>query len=213
MALELIGAGFGRTGTLSLKLALEQLGFVKCYHMLEVFQQPGHIDAWRRVARGEAIDWVGLFEGYRASCDFPSSLYWREQLAAFPDAKIILTERDPGRWYESVMNTIWPSSSARRNDADAIARDGAQMAFEVVWDPVFDRRMDDREHVIERYLAHNQFVKDNAPADRLLVFDPAEGWEPLCTFAGCAVPATPYPRVNTTEDFRAMVGAPRTTGD
>jgi hypothetical protein len=73
--------------------------------------------------------------------------------------------------------------------------------------------MDDREHVIERYLAHNQFVKDNAPADRLLVFDPAEGWEPLCTFAGCAVPATPYPRVNTTEDFRAMVGAPRTTGD
>ena len=110
MGLEVIGAGFGRTGTLSLKLALEQLGFAQCYHMFEVMNHPEHVPLWRAAHRGEPTDWEALFAGYRAAVDWPSCNFWREQLDTWPDAKVILTQRDPERWYTSVMNTIWQSA-------------------------------------------------------------------------------------------------------
>ncbi len=201
MTMKLIGAGFGRTGTLSLKLALEQLGFTKCYHMMEVHQNEGHRAQWVRAARGEPVDWVKLFEGYQASCDWPSCNFWREQLACWPQAKVILTQRDPERWYESIMNTIWPITLENAASEDELVHEGADMVFEVVWDRIFGRRMEDRDHVISRYLEHNQLVRDSVPADRLLEFDPVQGWEPLCEFAGCEVPDTPYPSVNSTAQF------------
>ena len=209
MSIKLIGAGFGRTGTLSLKNALEQIGFGKCYHMLEVYQNDGHRDEWVKAARGEAIDWVALFDGYQSSCDWPSCNFWREQLEVWPDAKVILTQRDPERWYTSVMNTIWQSSSEAASSDDPTIRAGADMAFEVIWDPIFDRRMDDKQHVIDCYLAHNQQVRDAVPADRLLEFDPAMGWEPLCAFTGVEVPDTPYPSVNSTAQFQERRAAMR----
>jgi hypothetical protein len=207
MTLKVVGAGFGRTGTLSLKNALEQLGFSKCYHMMEVRMNPSHVELWRALGRGEPVDLEALFEGYQASVDWPSCNFWREQLEAFPEARVILSLRDPERWYESVMNTIYPSSAAARASGDPAAQPFAALAFELIWDGLFDGRMDDKDHVIGVFEAHNRHVIDSVPADRLLVFEASQGWEPLCEFLDVTVPDEPYPKVNTTEDFRAMVRA------
>jgi hypothetical protein len=207
MTLDVVGAGFGRTGTMSLKLALEQLGFSKCYHMLEVFQQPAHIDVWETAHRGGTVDWDALFEGYRASVDWPSCNLWREQLAAFPDAKVILSTRDPASWYESVMNTIYPSSRAAAESDDPAQQRFGRWAVEIIWDGVFDGRMDDRDHVIGVYERHVETVKREAPADRLLVFEASQGWEPLCAFLDVPVPESDCPRTNTTEEFNTRRAA------
>ncbi len=201
MTIQVIGAGFGRTGTLSLKHALEQLGYDKCYHMEEVFEHPEHTSVWAAVNRNEAVDWEDLFEGYQASVDWPSCNYWRQQMQRYPDAKVILSSRDPESWYKSVMNTIYPTSlQVRDADDETTARLGAWL-FEIIWNGVFDGRMDDKNHCINVFLEHEAAVKREVPAERLLVHQAREGWEPLCRFLGCGVPDEPYPRVNSTEDF------------
>lgn len=201
MSIDVIGAGFGRTGTLSLKYALEKLGFDKCYHMLEVQNNPGHVQTWRDAAAGTEPDWHQLFQGYKASVDWPSCNYWREQMAAFPDAKVILSRRDSEKWYASVMNTIWRVTQHGAQQQDPRARVGSEMAYEVIWDAVFDRRMDDKDHVIACYEAHNQQVIDEVPDDKLLVYEAGQGWQPICEFLGVPIPDEDYPRVNTTEEF------------
>ena len=139
--------------------------------------------------------------------DWPSCNYWREQLRAFPEAKIILTKRDPNSWYESVMNTIWPASVkgrelARSNvNLDKVSQDRSSMVFEVIWDGIFDGRMSEKDFVIDKYEKHNQAVIDEVPSSKLLIYEPREGWEPLCQFLGCSQPSTDYPNVNSTEDF------------
>jgi hypothetical protein len=193
MTIELIGAGFGRTGTLSLKFALEKLGFEKCYHMMEVHNHPTHRAEWLKVHRGEPIDWNALFDGYRASVDWPSCNFWREQMAQYPEAKVILSLRDPERWYDSVMATIYKSSSAALQAEDPDVRYAGQWAYDIIWGGVFDGRMDDREYVIGIFNRHNNTVRTEVPADKLLVFEASQGWEPLCEFVGA--------RVNTTEQF------------
>ena len=147
-------------------------------------------------------DWGALFDGYRASVDWPSCNFWREQMAAFPDAKVILSLRDSEKWYASVMNTIWPSSQANAKNDDPRVRTGSQMAYEVIWDPIFERRLDDKDFVIAQYEAHNAEVQAAVPADKLLVYQPGDGWEPLCDFLGKPVPDEDYPRVNSTEQFQ-----------
>jgi hypothetical protein len=201
MTIQVIGAGFGRTGTMSLKLALEKLGFDKCYHMDEVVQHPEHVAVWQQATRGEPVDWNAMYRGYRASVDWPACNFWEIQLRQFPDARVILTEREPDRWYDSVMNTIYPGSLKAKESEDAAVQAFADMAFELIWDGTFHGRVEDREHAIDVYLAHNDYVKKQAPRDRLLVFEAAQGWEPLCRFLGCPVPDEPYPRVNTTQEF------------
>lgn len=201
MGLKIIGAGYGRTGTLSLKLALEKLGFAKCYHMFEVFQNPGHFALWRAAGRGEPTDWDALFEGYQAAVDWPTCNFWEDQLQSYPDAKVILSERDPDVWYDSIMNTIYPSSLEMRDSDDPAVQPGAGMVFELIWDGLFDGRMDDRAHVIACYQAHNQRVKDAVPADQLLVFEPGEGWPALCGFLSVPIPDDDYPHTNTTVEF------------
>ncbi|HSG91732.1 MAG TPA: sulfotransferase [Pseudomonadales bacterium] len=203
MTIEVIGAGFGRTGTNSLKLALEQLGFDKCYHMFEVVQHREHIPIWAAAHRGEAIDWAALFEGYRATCDWPSCNLWREQMAAWPDAKVILSTRDPEGWYKSVMNTIYPSCVVAAASDDPLQRAFGEWTMEIVWNPIFDGRMDDKAHVLDALKRHEDAVKAEVPADRLLVFRAADGWGPLCEFLGKPVPEADYPRTNSTEDFNA----------
>jgi hypothetical protein len=204
MSIKVIGAGFGRTGTLSLKQALEMLGFDKCYHMMEVHLNPGHAQVWSDLADGVVPDWDKLFAGYQASVDWPSCNFWREQMAAFPDAKVILTRRDPEKWYASVMNTIWPSSKANAQRAEPEAKLTSKMVFGLIWDGIFDGRMDDKAYVISQFEAHNQKVIDEVPAEKLLVYEPGQGWEPLCSFLNVPIPEVDYPRVNSTEDFRAQ---------
>lgn len=199
MTIKVIGAGFGRTGTMSLKGALEELGFSKCYHMMECV--PDHYAVWAAAHRGEAIDWSGLLDGYQATVDWPSSNLWREQMAEYPDAKVILSLRDPEAWYKSVMNTIYPACVGARDGDDAAMQAFGNFAFEVVWDHVFDGRIEDKAHVIDVFNRHNETVKAEVPADKLLVYTPGDGWEPLCAFLDVPVPDMPYPMVNTTEDF------------
>ncbi len=205
MTIQVIGAGFGRTGTLSLKFALETLGFDKCYHMMEVMLNDGHVGEWRRAAQQEDVDWHALYENYQATVDWPSASFWQKLRLVYPEAKVILTLRDSQQWYTSVMNTIWKLSSKsleegkRRGDDEMVER--AKMGHEVIWDGVFGGQMDDRDHVIGCFERHNQEVIDRVPADQLLVCRPGDGWEPLCEFLQKPVPDSDYPRVNSTEDF------------
>ena len=221
MTIKVIGAGFGRNGTLSLKHALEKLGFEKCYHMMELDQSRDEDLAWLKLNRGESVDFEQLFDGYQASVDWPSCNFWREQMTAFPDAKVILSERDPDAWYASIMKTIFPSSMSLRNhlnkhepaERDPLMVRREEMVFELIWEGLFDGRLDDKDHVIGVYLAHNQQVKDEVPADKLLVFNSQEGWNPLCEFLGVPVPDEPYPKTNTTEQFEKMVAENRAKRD
>ncbi len=202
MTLKVIGAGFGRTGTFSLKHALEQLGFDKCYHMWEVAE--GHHPLWSDAHHGKPVDWDTLFNGFQASCDWPSCNFWREQAAHYPEAKILLSLRNPDSWYDSVMNTIYPASKQSLESDDPNTRAFGEWLFEIIWRRVFDDRMDDRTHVIDTFNRHNQSVIDEVPADRLLVFEAKDGWQPLCEFLEVPVPDTDYPRMNSTEEFKSQ---------
>lgn len=199
MTLRVIGAGLGRTGTLSLKLALEQLGFGPCFHMVELFQRPALAELWERVAKGERANWERVFEGYAATVDWPSCNFYEELAKAYPAAKIILTLRDPVSWYESTQKTIFADLDEElRDQSNAWAR-----MTKIVIQDFFDGRLHEPEHVIAVYKRHNERVKRVIPAERLLVYEVPQGWEPLCKFLSVPVPATPFPKANTTEEFLA----------
>lgn len=201
MSLQVIGAGLGRTGTLTLKLALEQLGFGPCHHMVEVLANPEQIRFWRRAAGGEAMEWNDVFRSYRASVDWPSCHFYAELAARYPDAKVILSTRDPERWYESMEETILKAmagiDAATVEDADAHPMRFAQI---LICEKTFGRDYS-RENAIATFERHVRAVIDTIPAERLLVFEAAQGWEPLCDFLGVAQPETPFPRVNSREEF------------
>lgn len=207
MSLELIGAGFGRTGTMSLKLALEQLGLAPCHHMAELFSHPEQAPTWHDAARGKPTDWCEFLKDYRAAVDWPACYFWRELAAAFPDAKVLLTERDADAWYKSMEHTIFQAMARIDRVADDPVR-GPQMrmASYIVAEKTFGGRLD-REHVLSVYKAHNEAVKRAIPPEKLLVYDVGQGWELLCKFLGVPVPATPFPRTNTSEEFRSRLDA------
>lgn len=206
MALDIVGAGLGRNGTLSMKHALEQLGLDKCYHMFEVAQHPDHRDVWSAARRGEAVDWDALFEGYRASVDWPACDFWQELSEHYPESKVLLSVRDPERWYASIRNTIHLSTTAGLASDDEAERERAKWTNWMIWETNFDDRMDDKDHVIGVYEAHTARVKATIPSDRLLVYEVGSGWEPICEFLDVPVPDDPFPHVNTTEDFRERFG-------
>ena len=209
MPLDVIGAGMGRTGTLSLKAALEQLGFAKCYHMSEVLSHSGHAQLWNAAARGEPVDWEALFRGYRASVDWPGCTFYKEFLGLYPDAKVILTVRDPERWYDSARQTIFLVGQAFPAWATPFVppmRHLKRMLDRLVWDGTFGGRFEHRHYAVGVFNRHNDEVRQTVPADRLLVFEVGEGWGPLCSFLGVPVPeGKPFPRLNDTEEFRTRV--------
>jgi hypothetical protein len=198
--MKVIGAGFGRTGTHSLKLALEQLGFAPCYHMTEVFAHPEHVPLWDRAAHGEPTDWRSLLAPYPAGVDWPICNFWRELSQVFPDAKFILTERAPEAWYKSISQTIFPL--LQRDAPPGPMGDTLRMNRHLIGENVFGGDYS-KDNVIAAYERHNARVKASLPAERLLIWDSPQGWEPLCAFLGVPVPATPFPKTNSTEEFRA----------
>jgi hypothetical protein len=199
MPLKVIGAGLGRTGTMSLKLALEQLGFGPCYHMVEVFKLPDAPGQWSAAADGEAVDWERVFEGFNSTVDWPSASFYRQLADAYPEAKVILTERDADAWYRSTQATIFnvPPPQGEPTPWHLMVRK--------VIGGMFDGDMATKEHVIEVYRRHNDEVRRTIPPERLLIYDVAEGWGPLCAFLGVEVPAGPMPKVNSTEEFQARI--------
>ena len=200
MALKVIGAGLGRTGTMSLKFALQQIGFDPCYHMMDVFQRQGDSEKWEAIARGGAPDWDDLFADFQATVDWPSCHYWRELAKAYPDAKIVLTERDPEAWFKSISSTIFQQLDTPPN-TDPRREAQRRMAHLIVIEQALGGRLD-HDHVIDAYLRHNEAVKCEVPPERLLVYDTPQGWQPLCEFLGVPVPDVPFPKTNSTEEFR-----------
>ena len=199
MGLKIIGAGLGRTGTMSLKLALEQLGFGPCYHMAEVFAGGRrNVPLWLDVVRGNP-DWDAVFAGYQSTTDYPACTYWRELTALYPDAKVILTVRDAESWFDSVSETIF---SPQMQGSLAGSPVGAMMQG-VIFE-AFGDRVTDRAFMTDWFTRRNQTVIDSMPADRLLVFSPKEGWGPLCAFLGVSVPNAPFPRVNSRDEIKQV---------
>jgi hypothetical protein len=208
MPIQVIGAGLGRTGTLSLKAALEELGFAKCYHMVEVFARPDDARTWDAAVRGEPVDWDRLFAGYRATVDVPSCLFYRELMERYPEAKVVLTVRDPERWYDSTRQTIYYARAAFPGWAAALnpRMRAFRRMIDRLWDRMFRDRFEDRAFAIEVFNRHNEQVRRNVPADRLLVYEVSQGWDPLCAFLGVTVPeGKPFPHLNDTAAFRARI--------
>ena len=208
MSIQIIGAGLGRTGTLSLKAALEELGFAKCYHMVEVLARTDNARTWDAAVRGEPVDWDRLFAGYRATVDVPSCLFYRELLEKYPEAKVILTVRDPERWYDSARQTIYfardafPRWAAVLNPRMRVFR----RMIDRLWDRMFRGRFEDRAFAIDAFNRHNEQVRRDVPADRLLVYEISQGWGPLCAFLGVPVPeGKPFPHLNDAAEFRARI--------
>ena len=209
MALKVIGAGFGRTGTLSMKAALEQLGFDKCHHMVEVLgpKDDTQLDYWDAVGKGERPGWDEIFEGYQASVDFPSSVYWKELAEYYPDAKVVLTVRDFESWYKSATSTIYAVGKSAPGWTKLIPRPRkiSRMTNNVIWHGKFDGHFEDKAYAEKIWNTHIEAVKAGLASERLLVFQVKDGWEPLCNFLGVPVPDTPFPRVNDTAQFHEMI--------
>ena len=207
MTLKIVGAGFGRTGTNSLKLALEKLGFGPCHHMFEVGEHPEQVPYWQAAARGDMPNWDEVFEGYNASVDWPSARFWREISNHYPDAKVLLSVRPFESWFKSVHATIYKSMKTRENMEPGIARDWRFMAYEIVVEQTFSGDLESFDHAKSVFEAHIAEVQRTVSPERLLTYDVAEGWEPLCGFLNVSVPNTPFPRTNSTHEFQARTDA------
>ncbi|MEO3755802.1 sulfotransferase family protein [Streptomyces sp. B6B3] len=197
--MRVIGAAFGRTGTSSVRLALETLELGPTHGMKALFDDPAHARRWLRLADradGAHADWDGLLGAYRSTVAWPATFYWRELIAAYPTARVLLVTRDPEAWYASMARTLYRTRP--RDDGRAVAD---QLIERVVWQGTFGGRFDDREHAIAVYRAHQAEVRATVPADRLVEFEVGQGWGPLCAGLGVPVPATAFPRVNTTDEY------------
>jgi hypothetical protein len=196
--LRLIGAAFPRTGTMSVKKALESLGFGKCYHMHEVFLRPEHVRIWDATCDGEMPDWRSLFTGYVATLDTPACHFWKELAITFPVAKVLLLRRDPEAWYESMYSTTYPVMMGPRGDVDP----ALQMIRRLFFDKIMRGRFEDRDFAVATYRRYCDDLIAEAPSDRLLVYEVSEGWEPLCNFLALQAPNEPFPKTNSRDEFR-----------
>jgi len=196
MALSIVGAGFGRTGTTSMKMALETLGLGPCHHMKELLANTAQLALWRSVARGDDPDWGAAFAGYHCAVDWPSAFFWRELSAFYPHAKILLTVRDAESWYASMDKTIL-KTLRESTDPDSVS-------IKLIAERVFGGRLDDRAHAIAVYEKNTAEVQAAFDGDRLLTYKLGDGWEKLCRFLGKPVPDMPFPRSNSAEEFHAI---------
>ncbi len=206
MSLAVIGSGFGRTGTASLKRALEMLGFGPCHHMEEVFAHPEQVPHWQAVAAGGAVPMATLFAGYRSQLDWPGAHLWQELAAAYPQAKVIHSIRPDDAWWKSFSGTIGQFMDGPPKvplPPHMLAMLAAMQTMVV--DRTFGGSATDRERVLAAYRSRAEQVRAAIPPERLLVFDVSEGWEPLCRFLGVPVPAEPFPHLNSTEAFWQML--------
>ena len=199
MALKVIGAGVGRTGTYSLKLAINQLELGPCHHMEEVLHNmPVHVPLWSAAVAGEP-DWLQIYDGYQSAVDWPTACFFRELVREYPSAKFILTQRDPERWADSFGATIY-KLLAGRDQAPQEMRAWLDMAGDVIAKTGFPPNLD-RDGLIKAFIAHNDAVKETIPASQLLVFEVKRGWEPPCTFLDAPIPAEEFPRTNDRGEF------------
>lgn len=204
MALQVIGAGLGRTGTTSLKAALEQLLGGPCYHMYEVRERPKDPDVWGDAYEGRLPDWESFFGGYRAVVDWPAAPFWSQLAAVFPEAIILLSVRDPDAWWKSASSTIFRAMASTYFVPNAPDDGWTRMARGMM--SSFTPKWQEGAAAKAAYLAHNEEVRSAAPADRFIEWHPGDGWEPICAALGLAVPQQSFPTLNTTAEARAELG-------
>jgi Sulfotransferase domain len=205
MGLKVIGSGFGRTGTMSTKMALEHLGFGPCHHMVEVMGNPAQPAFWADLAKGKDVDWAEVFADYTSQVDFPGAAVWHELSIAFPDAKVIHTERPEDDWWASYSSTIGKFFAHRESlqlppPIAAIFEIMDQLLVKNVFGGL------DRERSIAAYRRNNEKVRATVPADKLLIFTPSDGWNPLCRFLDVPAPGSDFPRSNARDEFWALFG-------
>lgn len=215
MALKVIGAGWGRTGTESLKIALEQLGFDRCYHGFDLFNDGRKLQYWKQLRVEGKTDFDALFKGYRAAVDFPSAYYYRELLQQYPEAKVILTVRDASKWYESAAHTIFkkpqPAKFAILKFLGRISQKLnyiPQIYYHIqtfLFQEAFHGKIEDKEAMMVLFNQWNEEVKNTVPANQLLVYNITQGWEPLCKFLNVPAPVTPFPQTNKKESFQQRI--------
>lgn len=201
MTLEIIGAGFGRTGTNSLKIALELIGYNPCYHMNEVVQNPIHVKFWNDVALDIPMDWSQFFNLYKAAVDWPVAAFTKELYATFKNSKVILTVRDPESWYESTKNTIFVGMANWEKIEHKATKNRLKMAKNIIIDGIFSGKYHDKSHCISVYQEHLTDIKKTIAQNDLLEFDVSDGWKPLCEFLNLEIPKVPFPYTNTRENF------------
>lgn len=213
--IEVVGAGLGRTGTASLKKALEILGYDPTYHMFENLKQKHNV-FWIQAFDGEEVDFNDVFcvgeTRYKATCDWPSSVFWEEQLRQYPQAKVILTKRNSEKWYQSCVETIFamnpssPFSALGTKIHSWLGLRAYRMAdlqyrmMQRTFQNIFAK-----DHMIHCFEKYNEDVIARCPPEKLLVFEVSQGWEPLCKFLQQPIPDVPFPHVNDTDDFKKMI--------
>lgn len=203
MTIQLIGAGLGRTGTMSLKLALERLLGGTCHHMVEVGANPHEVPAWHTAVTGGTVDFASLLAPYSAIVDYPGAAVWRQLAEVFPDAPVLLSTRASAEhWWQSASATIL----VRRTPTDDATRRRWSMVTDMFRASLGDIDLTDRHAVMEAYDAHNAEVRATVAPERLVEYQPGDGWRPLCTALGVAEPDEPFPHTNTRDEFRARAG-------
>ena len=203
MTLKVIGTGMSRTGTLSTRMALEHLGYGPCHHMMSLFAEPEQVAIWSNVANGRTTDWETVFQGFNAQVDFPGGRVWQQTIDAFPNAKVVHTERPEEDWWASFSKTVlkvWTHHQMLTQSMPEHIQDIFVNLTPFYIDDTFGG-LPDRGMAIEAYRRNNAMVREVIPADRLLVFTPSDGWEPLCAFLGDPVPKAPFPKSNARDEF------------
>lgn len=195
MSLRVIGAGMGRTGTMSLKQALEFLLHKPCYHMTELLANPEHVDFWHQATFGGEVDWHKFFEGYGAGVDFPVSSFWGKLSKIFPDALILLSKRSADEWWESASKTIFSPRNEKQGKLAELSKELSRKRFPI------QEIIHDKEASMKLYEEWNNHVIANAPAERLVVWEVGDGWQPLCDALNVPEPDIPFPHQNTKEEF------------
>jgi hypothetical protein len=205
--LRVIGAGLPRTGTFTLKTVLERLLGGPCHHMAEVFgNEDRHVPPFLAAANGDLPDWDTVFDGYVAAVDWPASAFWRDPVGHYPDAVVILSQRDsPSQWWTSVSATVL---QVIQNPGDGMREDWSAMV-NLLWSNFLGGAEPTEANVQAAYERHLAAVREAVPADRLLEFNPKQGWEPLCAALDIPVPDEPFPHLNTTEQFHAGMQDPK----
>jgi hypothetical protein len=200
MPLKIVGTGLGRTGTMSLKRALEMLGFGPCHHMIEVFEHRDSVPLWIEAGKGHP-HWDAIFKDFSSMVDYPGCKFWRELTAYYPTAKVLHSVRDPNEWFDSTQATIFSPLSPAANAPPPLNEFFAMLFKD------FGDKIHDRDYMVAYFKRHTEEVVRTIPRDRLLVYEAGQGWAPLCQFLGVPAPAEPFPQVNTREEFIARVAA------
>ena len=199
MTLRVIGAGFGRTGTTSLKFALETLLGAPCYHMREALAYREHVPVWHHAALGKMPNWHAFLTDYAATVSFPAAAFWAELADAFPEALVLLSVRDPETWWNSASETIF------KVDHSPVVSDAHKAMIKALYTLCGIPDRQDRDAAIGAFKAHNARVREVVPSDRLIIWQPGDGWEPICHALNLPIPEAPFPRTNTTAEWRTRV--------